>query len=96
MCSWLTAQGPQKPSHHPATAATFTADLPLAAADGQGIGLLPRSLGEALDAMEKSELVADALGEHTFEWFIRHKRDEWGAYKQHVSEFEIDRYLGTL
>jgi glutamine synthetase len=62
----------------------------------EGIGLLPRSLGEALDAMERSELVANALGEHTFEWFLRNKRDEWGAYKQHVSTFEIDRYLGTL
>jgi len=62
----------------------------------EGIRLLPRSLGEAIDAMEQSELVASALGEHTFEWFIRNKRDEWGAYKQHVSQFELDRYLGIL
>jgi glutamine synthetase len=37
----------------------------------EGIGLLPQSLAEALDAMEASELVASALGEHVFEWFIR-------------------------
>jgi glutamine synthetase len=61
-----------------------------------GIGQLPQSLAEALHAMEKSELVREALGEHIFEWFLRNKRREWMDYKTHVSQFEIDRYLGTL
>ena len=46
--------------------------------------------------MERSELVAEALGEHIFEWFLRNKRREWAAYKAHVTPFELDRYLGTL
>ena len=62
----------------------------------QGITSLPGSLAEAVDEMERSELMADALGEHVFEWFIRNKRDEWAAYKAHVSQFELDRYLPTL
>jgi glutamine synthetase len=62
----------------------------------EGIGALPASLHEALDAMEGSELVAEALGEHTFEYFIRNKRMEWAEYKTYVTPFEIDRYLGTL
>jgi len=61
-----------------------------------GIGQLPQSLAEALHAMEKSELVREALGEHIFEWFLRNKHREWMDYKTHVSQFEIDRYLGTL
>ncbi len=61
-----------------------------------GIGQLPQSLAEALHAMEQSELVREALGEHIFEWFLRNKRREWMDYKTHVSQFEIDRYLGTL
>lgn len=61
-----------------------------------GIGQLPQSLAEALRAMEQSELVREALGEHIFEWFLRNKRREWMDYKTHVSQFEIDRYLGTL
>ncbi len=61
-----------------------------------GIGQLPQSLAEALHAMERSELVREALGEHIFEWFLRNKRREWMDYKTHVSQFEIDRYLGTL
>jgi len=54
---------------------------------------LPRSLSEALDEMEGSELVFDALGEHIFEWFLRNKRDEWRSYKAHVSQWELERYL---
>ena len=62
----------------------------------EGIQLLPGSLAEALDEMERSELVAEALGEHVFEWFIRNKRAEWLEYKTQVSQFELDRYLPRL
>ncbi|MBK5222136.1 MAG: glutamine synthetase [Acidimicrobiia bacterium] len=58
-----------------------------------GLHPLPQSLAEALDAMEGSELVAEALGDHIFEWFLRNKRSEWNDYKAHVSQFELDRYL---
>ena len=61
-----------------------------------GIEHLPQSLSDALRAMEGSDLVHDALGEHIFEWFLRNKRTEWRAYKTHVSTFEIDRYLRAL
>jgi glutamine synthetase len=57
---------------------------------------LPQSLDDALTAMEQSELVAEALGEHIFEWFLRNKRREWAGYKSQVTPFEIDRYLRTL
>jgi glutamine synthetase len=62
----------------------------------EGIDILPRSLGDAIDIMEGSELVAEALGEHVFEYFIRNKRSEWETYKQYVTPFELERYLGTL
>ena len=61
-----------------------------------GIEQLPQSLNDALRVMEKSELVAEALGEHIFEWFLRNKRAEWRSYKTHVSQFELDRYLRAL
>ena len=64
--------------------------------DAQGISPLPGSLSDALTAMEGSALVADTLGEHVFEWFLRNKRAEWGSYKAHVSQFELDRYLPVL
>jgi glutamine synthetase len=62
----------------------------------EGIEMLPGSLSEALDAMDDSELVAEALGEHVFEWFIRNKRAEWREYKTHISQFELDRYYRNL
>jgi glutamine synthetase len=62
----------------------------------EGIQNLPASLSDALDAMEASELVAEALGEHVFEYFIRNKRIEWAEYKSYVTPFELNRYLGIL
>jgi glutamine synthetase len=61
-----------------------------------GIGALPENLAEAVTVMEDSELVAEALGEHVFDYFIRNKRREWRDYKAHVSSWELDRYLGSL
>ena len=58
-----------------------------------GVEPLPASLSEALDAMEQSDLVRDALGEHIFEWFLRNKRSEWSDYKANVSQWELERYL---
>jgi glutamine synthetase len=64
-------------------------------AEKMGVRPLPQSLAEALDEMERSELVRDALGEHIFEWFLRNKRAEWRGYKAHVSQWELQRYLPT-
>ncbi len=61
-----------------------------------GIEQLPQSLADALNLMERSELVHDALGEHIFEWFLRNKRNEWRGYKTQVTPFEITRYLRSL
>nr|MBA3372486.1 glutamine synthetase [Euzebyaceae bacterium] len=46
-----------------------------------GIGSLPQNLDEALREMEESELVAETLGEHVFEYFLRNKRVEWDEYR---------------
>ena len=56
-------------------------------------GMLPSNLSTALDQMEGSELVREALGEHIFEWFLRNKRAEWAGYRTHVSSYELQRYL---
>ncbi len=66
------------------------------AAAPAGVHRLPENLASALDAMEASELVRSALGEHVFEWFLRNKRDEWDRYQRHVSQFELQAYLPVL
>jgi glutamine synthetase len=54
---------------------------------------LPSSLDEALRAMESSELVAEALGEHVFDFFLRNKRQEWANYRSHVTPYELKTYI---
>ncbi len=61
-----------------------------------GVGRLPATLDQALDAMEASDLMAEALGEHVFSWFLRNKRKEWDSFQHHVSAFELERYLPIL
>ena len=61
-----------------------------------GIRPLPKSLGNAIDLMEESQLVADTLGEHVFDFFLRNKKAEFEAYRSHVSEWELTEFLPTL
>ena len=61
-----------------------------------GIEPLPTSLGEALEIMEKSDFVADVLGEHVFEYFLANKRQEWHEYNRQVTPFELKKYLPKL
>ena len=61
-----------------------------------GMGPLPASLNQAIQEMERSELVAETLGEHVFDFFLRNKQSEWEDYRRQVSQWEIDRYLPTL
>ncbi len=61
-----------------------------------GITSLPTSLDQALIAMEESELVAEALGEHVFDYFLRNKWQEWEEYRAQVTPYELQKYLPTL
>jgi glutamine synthetase len=61
-----------------------------------GIRPLPQSLSDAIEVMQSSELVAETLGEHVFDFFLRNKREEWLQYRRQVTEFELDRYLSVL
>ena len=68
------------------------------------IKTLPANLQKAVNAMEKSSLMPQALGEHVFHTFIANKRwevEEYGKnvsreYDKQVSEFEIRKYLPFL
>ena len=42
------------------------------------------------------ELVAETLGEHVFDFFLRNKRSEWNDYRAEVTPFELRRYLPLL
>jgi glutamine synthetase len=61
-----------------------------------GIKPLPRSLGMAIDYMEDSQLVADTLGEHVFDFFLRNKKAEYEEYRSVVTEWELQKSLPML
>ncbi|WP_454043569.1 glutamine synthetase family protein [Cellulosimicrobium sp. Marseille-Q8652] len=61
-----------------------------------GIKPLPQSLDAAIQIMESSELVAETLGEHVFDFVLRNKRQEWDAYRAQVTPFELKRFLQVL
>jgi glutamine synthetase len=61
-----------------------------------GYGALPENLSEAIDVMADSELVAEVLGEHVFDFFLRNKRTEWEEYRREVTPYERRRYLGFM
>jgi glutamine synthetase len=59
----------------------------------RGIGLLPQSLKEAVDALEADEVVKEGIGPELAREFIQLKRMEWVEYSRHVSDWETRRYL---
>ena len=61
-----------------------------------GMQQLPTSLNQAIAIMERSELVAETLGEHVYDFFLRNKRAEWDEYRRQVTQWELDRYLPSL
>ncbi len=58
-----------------------------------GVKQLPGSLSEALDAFEADPLSKDVFGDAMFKSWLEFKRDEWHAYTNHVSQWEVARYL---
>jgi glutamine synthetase len=61
-----------------------------------GLAQLPKNLYDAIGIAERSELLADTLGEHVFDFFLRNKRQEWEEYRGQVSAFERDRMLPVI
>lgn len=58
-----------------------------------GIDLLPRTLDEAIDALEADPLSQSVMGPLMFDAYVQYKRQEWQEYHNHVSDWEIKRYL---
>jgi glutamine synthetase len=55
--------------------------------------MLPRTLGEAVEAFARDPLAKSVFGDAIFEAFITYKRAEWEASHSCVSEWEQQRYL---
>ncbi|MBZ0275509.1 MAG: type I glutamate--ammonia ligase [Anaerolineae bacterium] len=63
--------------------------------EAHGVGVLPSSLNEALDALAEDEVVKNALGSHIYPVYDEAKRSEWEEYRLRVTDWELGRYLET-
>ncbi|RIH85449.1 Glutamine synthetase [Calidithermus roseus] len=54
---------------------------------------LPGTLREALEALQKDEVIRGALGDHLYKQFLRAKQIEWNSYRSAVHQWELDQYL---
>jgi glutamine synthetase len=70
----------------PPTAEPYDADAPR----------LPRTLGDALDALDASDVFRSALGGTVVDWYLALKRAELDRYLAHVSDWEQREYLRIL
>ena len=61
--------------------------------DAAGIENLPHNLINAVKAMQKSDLMKEALGEYSFNLYAQAKINEWDDYRTKVHQWEIDEYL---
>ncbi len=58
-----------------------------------GIKELPGSLYEALQELDRDDIVKSAIGPMAYEAFRRAKLAEWEEYRINVMDWEIKRYL---
>ena len=56
----------------------------------------PRASTRRSRSTEDTELLAETLGEHVYDFFLRNKRAEWEDYRGQVSAFERDLMLPVL
>ncbi|HID89513.1 MAG TPA: glutamine synthetase [Anaerolineae bacterium] len=61
----------------------------------RAIGTLPATLAEALDELERDEVIQEALGPAITETMLRARRTEWDEYRIQVTPWELERYLET-
>ncbi|MDP6100427.1 MAG: type I glutamate--ammonia ligase [Dehalococcoidia bacterium] len=59
------------------------------------ISAVPGTLGEALDALRRDQVVQEALAEPLYTKFLEAKAREWEDYRRYVTPWEIDHYLGV-
>jgi glutamine synthetase len=64
--------------------------------EGQQIEKVPDSLGAALDALAKDEVIRAAIPGRLYKVFNHYKRDEWERYLAAVTDWERNEYLEVL
>jgi glutamine synthetase len=59
----------------------------------RSVGTLPGTLGEAVQELQQDAVVQEALGEHVYSHLVDAQKQEWDAFRRHVTDWERERYL---
>lgn len=88
--------GIERETELPPPASEDVGHLSDAEAEARGLTFLPRSLPEALGAMERDPVVVEALGPIIASEFLKVKRTELAAYDLEVHPWERQMYLEVI
>ncbi len=58
-----------------------------------GVESLPTTLLQAIEELEKDELIKEVLGNHTYEKYMEAKKLEWQEYSGQITNWEIEQFL---
>lgn len=58
-----------------------------------GIGQIPHTLGEAIQAFANDSFLRRVLGEHIYQKYLEAKQAEWDQFRAQVTDWEISQYL---
>ncbi|WP_173916427.1 type I glutamate--ammonia ligase [Halobacillus sp. Marseille-Q1614] len=61
--------------------------------EAHGVQDLPATLYDALEELQKDEIMVQALGEHLFEHFVEAKEIEWDMFRTQVHPWEREQYI---
>ena len=67
-----------------------------AMSQGKEVKKIPMTFGDALDALERDEVVKSALPGDMYRVFMHYKRDEWERYCATVTDWDVSEYLDVL
>jgi glutamine synthetase len=70
-------------------------EMTLTDMERKNIHILPQSLDEAIDELERDEVVQAGLGT-IYPDFLKLKRMEWNDYHRQVTAWEVERYLTMI
>ena len=63
---------------------------------GKQVTKLPMSLGEALERLDKDEVIKSAMPDEMLKVFMHYKRDEWERFNHTVTDWDLENYLDCL
>jgi glutamine synthetase len=63
---------------------------------GKQVKKLPMSLGDALDALDKDEVIKSAMPDEMYRVFTHYKRDEWEKFNHTVTDWDLQTYWDCL